>query len=334
MITYPSALLAVLLALGSAPASALTAEDVQQASLGATTRSDTREPDPFIVKAQVLLSRRSISPGVIDGIDGENYRKAIAQFRRQNGLGEGDQLDEQTWSALSRDGFGDIVVEYTVSTQDASTDFPGEIPRDYAKQAAMKRLSYASAQEMYAERFHMSEKLLKAFNQGADYAKAGERLLVVSAKRMPIEGSVDRIEAVKDTGMVVVFGPDERILASYPATLGNSRAALAAGDYTIKRIARNPTYHYDPEKNFQQGDNTEKLVLPPGPNNPVGTVWIGLSKPTFGIHGTPEPSLVSKTSSHGCIRLTNWDAEELAAMVKPDVPVRIIESQMQAASAP
>ncbi|MDF2994590.1 MAG: hypothetical protein K0R27_227 [Xanthobacteraceae bacterium] len=317
--------LALLFALIGTPGFALTAEDVRQATFRSDTRDGAKEPDPFIAKAQVLLSRRSISPGVIDGIDGENYRKAVAQFRRQERLGEGDEMDEQTWRALGGDTAGDIVTEYVLSKKDASMKFARRIPRDYARQAAMRRLAYTSAEEMFAERFHMSDGLLRALNPRAKYRKAGERILVVSVERAPPQAAVERIDAVKSTGMVVVYGPGDTILASYPATIGSSETPSPEGEYSVKRIARNPTYHYDPEKNFQQGRNKRKLVLPPGPNNPVGTVWIALSKPTFGIHGTPEPSQVSKTSSHGCVRLTNWDADELADLVKPGVPVRFVE---------
>lgn len=314
----------------AAPAMALTAEDINRADFTVEVRADgketmAREPSAFIAKAQALLSRRSISPGVIDGIDGENYRKAVAQFRRQERLGEGDALDEAVWRALGGEAAADIVTEYVVSGKDASTRFASRIPRDYARQAAMKRLAYTSAEEMLAERFHMSETLLATLNPKARFGTAGERLLVVSVERKPPAEPVERIDAVKSTGMVVVYGPGEAILASYPATIGSGETPSPSGEYKVARIATNPTYHYDPEKNFQQGRNRRKLVLPKGPNNPVGTVWIALSKPTFGIHGTPEPSQVSKTSSHGCIRLTNWDAEELAGMVRPGVPVRFVD---------
>jgi peptidoglycan hydrolase-like protein with peptidoglycan-binding domain len=156
--------LALLLAVVAGPASALTAEDVNEAVFKEEKRADAGKPDPFIVKAQVLLSRRSISPGEVDGIDGENYRKAIAQFRRQEKLGDGDELDEAAWRALSDEEGAGIVTEYVLSKQDVSEDFPDRIPDDYAKQAKMKRLFYTGAEEMLAERFHMSEKLLRALN--------------------------------------------------------------------------------------------------------------------------------------------------------------------------
>jgi lipoprotein-anchoring transpeptidase ErfK/SrfK len=176
---------------------------------------------------------------------------------------------------------------------------------------------------MIAERFKMSERLLRALNPGARYRKAGETLAVVSAARATREPvDIALIEADKRIGMVTAYGPAGEMIASYPATIGSNDAPSPEGEYQVDRIVRNPTYHYDPEKNFQQGRNSQRLVLPRGPNNPVGTVWIGLSKPTFGIHGTPEPSQVSKTTSHGCVRLTNWDAEELAGMTKPGIIVR------------
>ncbi len=287
-------------------------------------RKEARGPDPFVVKAQTLLGRRSISPGVIDGLDGENYRKAIAQFRRQENLGDGEDLDERVWDALRGEEGQPIVVEYTITQKDAAYDFVDDIPADYAKQAKMKRLGFTSPVEMFAERFHMGENLIKALNPKASF-KEGETLAVVSVKRSKPEGAVRLIEANKSTGMVIVYGEGERILASYPATIGSENTPSPDGEHKVTRIAKNPTYHYDPEKNFQQGKNTEKLTLPPGPNNPVGSVWIALSKPTYGIHGAPEPSKVSKTSSHGCVRLTNWDAEELADMIKPGVTVRFTD---------
>lgn len=312
-------------ALCGGPAKALTADEVNGSVLPAQAPSEEKGPDPLIVKAQVLLSRRNISPGVIDGFPGENYRKAVAQFRRQAGLPAGEAIDAATFQALGGHAATTMIDEYVLTQADVDYAFAKSIPRDYAKQAKMKRLAYTTPEEMFSERFHMGEKLLEALNPKADYGKIGDRITVVALGRVPPVGAVTRVDAVKSTGMVVAYGAGETILASYPATIGSTATPSPEGEYTIKRIAKNPTYEYDPEKNFQQGRNKKRLTLPRGPNNPVGTVWIALSKPTFGIHGTPEPSLVSKTSSHGCVRLTNWDVEELAAMVKPGVVVRFVD---------
>lgn len=307
------------------PAVALTAEQIDGARFEDHKRQAGKGLDPFIVKAQVLLSRRSISPGQIDGRDGDNLRKAVAQFRRQEGLGEGDKIDRQTWQRLGGEEAQSIVTEYRLSQKDAAYRFARRIPSDYAKQARMKRLSYLGPAEMLGERFHMSPELLKELNPGKSFEEADTAIAVVSPERSLEKGSARGIEIVKSTGMVVVLGDADRILASYPATIGSADMPSPAGDHTVERVVRNPDYTYNPEKNFQQGRNTEILRLPPGPNGPVGTVWIALSQPTFGIHGTPEPSKVSKTNSHGCVRLTNWDAEELAELVRPGVPVRFLD---------
>jgi lipoprotein-anchoring transpeptidase ErfK/SrfK len=323
----PLALLlaAATLLLGLAPASAVTPEEINGAVFAKRAMADRDGLNPFIVKAQILLGRRSISPGVIDGLDGENFRKAVAQFRRQENLGDGDGIDEATWAKLGGDMVKDVIVPYEITKADARYRFARRIPADYARQAKMKWLSYTSAKEMFGERFHISEQLLVALNPKVRLTKAGGEIQIPAIGRENQKGAAARVEAVKSTGMVVVYGADERILASYPATIGSDENPSPSGDYTVERVVRNPDYTYDPDKNFQQGNNRKKLTLPPGPNGPVGSVWVALSKPTFGIHGTPEPSKVSKTNSHGCIRLTNWDAAELADLVKPGVPVRFVD---------
>lgn len=314
-----------LLSLGLAPARAITPDEINGAVLAKRAIVDREGLSPFIVKAQILLGRRSISPGVVDGLDGENFHKAVAQFRRQENLGEGDTIDEATWAKLGGDSVTDVIVPYEITRADGRYRFAKRIPRDYARQAKMKRLAYTSAKEMFAERFHMSEGLLAALNPKVQRAKPGIQLQIASVDRDVQKGRAVRVEAVKRTGMVTVYGAEERILASYPATIGSEENPSPSGKYTVERVVRNPDYTYDPEKNFQQGKNRKKLTLPPGPNGPVGSVWVALSKPTFGIHGTAEPSKVSKTNSHGCIRLTNWDAEELADLIKPGVPVHFVE---------
>lgn len=323
--TFQAALLCGCVLLAPAAANALTTDEVNHAGRPAATKSKPTRPNASIVKAQVLLARQGVSPGEIDGLDGDNYRKAIDQFRRRENLGNGEIIDAPTWQALKGDVSADIVSDYEVTKEDIKTRFVRRIPHDYARQARMKRLGYRNAQEMLAERFHMSEGLLRVLNPRTHYRKRGEVLHVVSVARAPPSGEALTIEADKTNGMVRAMDATGKVIGLYPATIGSDDTPSPEGELQVVRVVKYPTYHYDPVKNFQQGKNKRRLVLPKGPNNPVGTVWIELSKPTFGIHGTPEPSKISKASSHGCVRLTNWDAEELAQIVRPGTTVRFIE---------
>ncbi len=168
----------------------------------------------------------------------------------------------------------------------------------------------------------MDVDLLKALNPGASFT-TGESIRV-AAYGPDLAGEVLRIEADKSLRQVRAYGEDDRLIAAYPATIGSEDNPSPTGSHLVEGVAPMPEYTYNPKVNFQQGDNTSVLTIPPGPNGPVGSMWIDLSEPSFGIHGTPEPSLIDKTASHGCVRLTNWDANELAKMVKPGVPVDFV----------
>lgn len=314
------------------PVPSLTAETVNAADLSTIPAVYTppaeptdpsaaveRHPDPAVVRLQVLLDRAGASPGVIDGFDGDNVRKAVLAFELMRSLPPDGALDPEVLAALET---GDPVIgDYAIIADDLNAI--GEpIPKDYAEQAKRKFLGYASIEESLAERFHMDIDLLKALNPGAGYT-VGEPIYV-AAYGPDLKGEVVRIEADKSLRQVRAYGADDRLIAAYPATIGSEENPSPSGTHIVEGVAPMPEYTYNPKVNFQQGKNTEVLTIPPGPNGPVGSMWIDLSEPTFGIHGTPEPSLIDKTASHGCVRLTNWDANELAKMVKPGVPVAFV----------
>lgn len=212
------------------------------------------------------------------------------------------------------------LVTYVIAEKDIRGPFIEKVPEDYREKASLTTLSYSSIAELLAEKVHMSEQLLKQFNPNAAFV-AGTEIVspMSSASSFPA-----RLRASKCR----LYNKDDRLVAVYPATVGSSERPSPAGDLKVTAIAENPTYHYDPSLNLRGIDVQEKLELPPGPNNPVALVWIALSAKGYGIHGTPEPEAVSKRASHGCIRLTNWDALELVKHVTKGTPVRIKEGRV------
>jgi lipoprotein-anchoring transpeptidase ErfK/SrfK len=276
-----------------------------------------------IVALQVFLDRAGVSPGAIDGHMGANVTKAIYAYQQMTG----ETLDPNNTDAILeqlRMTGGLPLVSYTITPADAAGPYVAEIPEDYAHKAAMSSLGYTSTTEMLAERFHMDEGFLKEINPGVDFTVPGTVIKVVNPGEVKA-GSVARIIADKGRKQVFAYDNAGNLIAAYPASIGSTDTPSPSGTVTVERVAFNPGYTYNPKINFQQGANDKILNIPPGPNGPVGTVWMALSKPTYGIHGTPEPSKIGRTQSHGCIRLTNWDATELAKMVKPGVTVEFTD---------
>lgn len=276
-----------------------------------------------VAKIQILLDRLGVSPGVIDGRMGDNVNKAISAWREMTGEALRTYDKEFIDTRLAETG-GEAFTTYEITPTDVAGPYVASVPDDYSKKAQMERLSFTSVPEMLAERFHMDEKYLKALNPGAAFDRPGTRIRVIDPGA-PKKGEVARIVADKGRKQVRAYDGRGKLVVAYPATIGSAATPSPTGTHTVERIALDPEYTYNPKINFQQGDNTKVLRIPPGPNGPVGTVWIALSKPTYGIHGTPEPSKIGKTESNGCIRLTNWDAQELAKMVKQGVTVEFVE---------
>ena len=276
-----------------------------------------------VAKIQVLLDRMGAAPGVIDGRMGDNVNKAISAYRDLTGETLRTYDTAYIDAKLAETG-GDAFTTYEITPVDVAGPFVASIPSDYGEKAQLERMSFTSVAEKLAERFHMDERYLRALNPGVSFDRPGTILRVTNVKRTP-EGKVTRIIADKGRKQVRTYDAEGRLLAVYPSTIGSSATPSPTGTHTVERVALDPQYTYNPKINFQQGNNTRVLTIPPGPNGPVGTVWIGLSKPTYGIHGTPDPSKIGKTESNGCIRLTNWDAQELAKMVQVGATVEFVE---------
>jgi len=276
-----------------------------------------------VAAVQILMDRLGSSPGAIDGLAGSNFDKAAAAASEISGRFIDPNDKQRLDSALQSTG-GPAFTQYTITESDLNRQYVASIPADYAMKAQMPAMAYTSVREMLAERFHIDETFLQELNPQAHFSRAGETIKVPNLV-LPKRESVDRIVADKARKQVRGYNAEGRLVVAYPATIGSSDNPSPSGTVQVERIAFNPNYTYNPKVNFKQGSNNEILTIPPGPNGPVGTVWIALSKPTYGIHGTPDPSRIGKTSSHGCIRLTNWDAEELAKLVKPGVIVHFTD---------
>ncbi|MBD7940622.1 L,D-transpeptidase family protein [Brevundimonas guildfordensis] len=306
----------------AAPA-ALTREAVESAvfeTAPAPVEGQPARPDAATARAQILLDRANFSPGVIDGLGGDNTRQAIAAFEKAAGLPQDGVLDAEVFRRLTSGDDGRVLTDYTITAADLEGPFIGQVPASLPDMAKLKTVGYATPLEMLAEKFHITEGLLQALNPGVDFGKAGQTIVVAAVAQTDLAADVAHIVVDKAERSVRVYDASDKLLAFYPATIGSSARPAPSGELTVVGVAPEPNYTYDPDRvSYDRGDR--KVIVPPGPNNPVGSVWIDLSRDTYGIHGTPDPSKVGKTFSSGCVRLTNWDAEQLASKVKPGVRV-------------
>lgn len=283
--------------------------------------------DAGMVRIQVLLDRAHFSPGVIDGYDGENVRKAVSAYQEANNLPVNGLADDALLTRLEQGDNAPALVAYTLTAEDVRGPFV-DVPSGLEAMARLDHVGYESAEEAVAEKFHMDDDLLRTLNPGADFSQAGTEIVVANGGG-ELNTQVASIEVDISAGAVRAYDASNQLVAFYPATIGSGDAPAPIGQHTVRGVAFDPTYRYDPERlpTFGQRDHGA-LDIAAGPNNPVGAVWIALSAETYGIHGAPNPSQISKTQSHGCIRLTNWDAVELGRAVRPGVAVAIRQSSV------
>lgn len=295
-----------------------------------------------LFQAQVLLDRAGFSPGVIDGKPGQSFALALRGFQTARKLPVTGKLDDTTRTALLKEQKAAPTLLVRISARFAKGPFVPGLPRNAAEQAKFERLGYRNLMEALAERFHTTQEMLIALNAPSTLVGAGKIIRVPNITKPDMTGAdpdrpdwrntllslgvsaqqpkAGRIVVDKSDGALRVFDANDALIAQFPATMGSKHDPLPIGRWKIKGVGYNPTFHYNPELFWDVSDSKKAALLPPGPNGPVGIVWIDLSIPHYGIHGTPEPETIGRAESHGCIRLTNWDAARLAQMVRSDTP--------------
>jgi lipoprotein-anchoring transpeptidase ErfK/SrfK len=296
------------------------------------TRTPSR-PNEMVLAAQVMLDAAGFSPGEIDGRAGTNLSRALRAYQDTRGLRVSGRIDDATGERLRQD-FKDqpAVITYTITDADIAGPFQPDIPDDLVAKSKLPSLDYRSALEAIAEKFHASPSLLESLNPAQTFLEAGTQITVPNVTPSePLPTATDvkpaapakakpsgaRIVVTRRTSALTVQDPTGRVLFFAPVTTGSQHDPLPIGRWKVTGVQQMPPFHYNPRLFWDADPGHSKAKIPPGPNNPVGVAWIDLSKPHYGIHGTPEPSQIGHVQSHGCVRMTNWDVRRVMEWARP-----------------
>ncbi|MGP1571046.1 MAG: L,D-transpeptidase family protein [Moraxella sp.] len=291
------------------------AKQVNEAVWSPNMRTNTA----MTVKIQALLDWNHASPGPIDGGWGMNSKKALLNFQKIKGLPTTGKMDQATWNALTANIPSDqpVIVSYTLTKDDVNGKYSA-LPAGAEARSKLKSLHYENIQEMLGERFHMDVAYLKLLNKNAKY-QAGETITVINTGNNH-KGRVTNVVVDRNDKVLYAYNGN-KLVAAYPTTIGGSATSTPGGKYKIVNKIKMP--HYKATVNRDNEATKKSYILPPGPNSPVGVVWMGLSRPSYGIHGSPVPEGISRQASLGCVRLTNWDVLELYANIDNNATVEI-----------
>jgi len=274
-----------------------------------------------VLRAQILLNRARFSSGELDGAFGSNMRQAISGYQKLNALEVTGTVNVATWAALNADN-ANALVSYTITDADVAGPFM-VVPENMEDKAKMLALGFASAEESLGEKFHTSPALLKRLNPGKNLALAGQEIIVPNVLDTEPLPKAGKILVNESSRTLTVLDVDGKVIAQFPATTGSKHDPLPIGSWKVKGVSANPVFHFNPKLFWDATPGDKKAKIPAGPNNPVGVAWIDLTKEHYGIHGTPIPSTIGKTESHGCIRLTNWDVKLLSSVVSTGTQVTL-----------
>lgn len=271
---------------------------------------------------QIQLERHHFSCGTIDGEWGKRSRRAVRQFQLHYDLKPNGKLDDATRLRLGK--VGDPYLIYEVTAEDMNQVQP--TPELWKEKAALDFLGYNDTWEMVSEKFHTTPQFLQKLNPRVRQIRKGTKLRAPNLSYARALPKAAYVRIILSETTLLAYDQNNRVIACFPTSIARDKNKRPAGELRVINFAKNPNYTFNPKvlTSVAEAEGIEKkIIIPPGPNNPVGRAWIGLSLPGYGIHGTPEPTYISTTGSSGCFRLANWNALKMLSMVSRDMEVQV-----------